>query len=121
MRTTVGAVTVFTAAFCALGVLIPGRAMVAGMIYAVVVEATLSFVPAVVNTLTATYYLRSLVFAIMPPIEITDPDVQEALGRIIGGEPVYICVLALSAMVAFFLGLASFVVTHRQYVMSETA
>ena len=42
LSANLGAICVFTAVFCAIGVLIPGRAMVAGLIYAVAVETTLS-------------------------------------------------------------------------------
>ena len=47
----------YTAIFCLLGLFVPRRAIPVGLIYAVVVEGLLSVVPAVVNELTASYYI----------------------------------------------------------------
>ncbi|MCP3919021.1 MAG: ABC transporter permease subunit [bacterium] len=58
--TTTSACFAFTGLFCLLGLLVPRRAIPVGLIYAVVVEGILSIIPALVNELTASFYLRSL-------------------------------------------------------------
>ncbi len=54
----------FNAVFALFGVMFSRRAMVIGLIWAAIFEFVLSFVPAVVNTLTVTYHLRSVVLQV---------------------------------------------------------
>jgi ABC-2 type transport system permease protein len=53
----------YTAIFGLIGLLAPRRAVPVGLIYAGVLEIALSFVPAFVNQLSVSHYLRSLAYA----------------------------------------------------------
>ncbi|MGV3482801.1 MAG: hypothetical protein ACO1RT_00135, partial [Planctomycetaceae bacterium] len=50
----------YSALFLLIGVVAPKRAMVAGILYAVIFEVTLALIPAAVNLLTVQYRLRCL-------------------------------------------------------------
>lgn len=52
----------YTAIFSLLGLLVPRRAVPVGLIYAGVLELALSFVPAFVNRLAISHYLRGLTY-----------------------------------------------------------
>lgn len=56
----IGSCCSYAAVFTLIGVIWPKRAMVFGVFYAIVVEALLSMIPAVVNLLTVQYRLRCL-------------------------------------------------------------
>lgn len=118
---TLGAVFAYTAVFTALGVVIPKRAVVVGLIYAIVFEGALSFIPAIINTLTVNYYLRSLVLRIIPVPEASPNAAAmiEELGRVVGGESLPVCALALAMITAVALAFASLFATQRQYVVME--
>ena len=97
------ATTAYTAVFGLLGLLVPRRAIPVGLIYAGVIELALSFVPAFVNQVSVSHYLRSLTYRIadLPglPVEalqfIGDASLTSSLIALIGFPLV---ALALSAV-----------------------
>lgn len=111
----ISGVLVYNAVFVLLGFIVPRRAMVLALLYAVIFEFILSFVPAMVNTFTVTYYLRSMV------VEIIDLPVIPEIERIVGGASLPGAAAALTAMVAFGLGGASWLARRREYVVADEA
>jgi ABC-type transport system involved in multi-copper enzyme maturation permease subunit len=69
----------YAAVFLLLGVIIPRRAMVAGVIYAVLIEVAAAFIPAAVNLLTIQHRLRCVL------VRCIDMDVTS-----VGRNPVYL-------------------------------
>ncbi len=116
----VGACFTYTAVFCLLGLLVPRRAIPVGLIYAVVVEFFLASVPALVNELTASYYLRSLAWHIagnpFPP-EIAE-DFEE-VRPIISGATAPDAVLALGIIAVVALTVSGWVIHRRQWPLTE--
>lgn len=119
--TVVGACFAYTAIFALLGLIVPRRAIPVGLIYAVVVEVGLSFVPALVNEITASYYLRSLAFHVADlPLEqfLDDAALRNAL-RIFGGATMLGSVTALVAIPLLALGLSALLVHRREWPLTE--
>lgn len=118
---TTGACFTYTAIFCLLGLFVPRRAIPVGLIYAVVVEYVLSSVPALVNELTASYYLRSMAWRIAEVDLPSNREMREFHEQI---EPflfvdVPTALLALSLITLGTL-LASAVIIHRrQWPLTE--
>lgn len=110
---TLGAAAVYNAIFAALGTVFLKRAMVIGLIYAVIIEGFLSFVPAVINNLTATYYLRSVV------IQVYGGRVSRDLTDMVGDASLSFSLAVLTLMVLLALGAACLVATQREYVVTE--
>ena len=110
---TFGGALAYTAIFGALGIILPKRAEVAGLIYAVLMECMLSFVPAVVNTLTVTYYLRSLV------VRIAGLEIPSELDRIVGAESILTCMGILTLMTAIYVALTSLIASSREFATAD--
>ena len=111
----------FTAVFCLLGLFVPRRAIPVGLIYAVVVEFLLSSVPAIVNELTASYYLRSLTWHIADiplPASIED-DFNREVAPFIAGVDTSTAVLALGVITLVALSLSALVIHRRQWPLTE--
>ena len=108
-----GAVLCYTAIFILFGFLAPRRAMVVALLYGVVFEFLLSFVPAMINTITATYYLRSLV------VNVLQLEVPVEIARIVGGATTPAALGTLSATILVALALASWLAARREYVLAE--
>jgi len=110
---TVAAVLAYNAIFAVFGFLIPSRAMIVTLMYAVVFEFILGLVPAVINTLTVTYYLRSLA------LRLTDLEVPEEVMRIVGDATLSTSLSVLGGMTLGGLVLASWLAAHREYIVTE--
>jgi len=108
-----GAVLAYTAVFAAIGTLFRNRPLVVGILYVVVVEGVLSFVPALINTVTVTYYLRSVV---VRALGLTLPP---ELARLVGGASLLEAVAVLLGIAAAALALAAAVVTRREYSVAD--
>ncbi|MFH0947311.1 MAG: ABC transporter permease subunit [Planctomycetota bacterium] len=112
---TTGALLAYTAIFILAGFLIPRRAMIIAILYAVVFELILSFMPALVNRLTVTYYLRSLV------AEMLEIPIPHEVARIIGGASPQASLIALLAITLFALAISSLLAAHKEYVIHDQA
>lgn len=110
---TVASLAAYNAIYALIGALVPRRAMVLCMLYSGIVEFALSFAPLTINHATASYFLRSLAFAIsglpLPP---------EA-GPFLGGTEILPAVFGLIAVTGTALAAAMIVVTRREFVMIE--
>jgi ABC-type transport system involved in multi-copper enzyme maturation permease subunit len=113
LATVVAALLAYTAIFCLLGLVVPRRAIPAGLIYAVLVEVVLSFVPAVANEIAVSHYLRSL--ALQLSGRTLPPEVQEVFTPV----PLGTCVLALAVFPTAFLGLSALLVHRREWPLTE--
>jgi ABC-type transport system involved in multi-copper enzyme maturation permease subunit len=110
-------VVAYTAFFTMLGVIAPSKAMIVGVL-AAMVEAALSLVPAVVNLLTISYYLRSLVY---PDFKSSLPtnqadEITRALSRVIGDASTFEAIGALLLITAACLGIACYVVRRKVFI-----
>lgn len=112
---SVGAVLAYSAVFILIGFLIPRRAMVVGLLYGIVFEFVLSFAPALVNEITVTYYLRSLVAGLL------DLPIPREIARIVGGASVTGAIASLALIAAVCLALASLLAAQREYLIKDEA
>lgn len=110
---TTAAVLAYTAVFGAIGIVFHRRPMIVGLIYAVVFEVLLSFIPAVVNTLTVTYYLRSLV------VRTITGEVPLELARVVGGADLTTSGLVLAGITGVALAFSCIVSERREYALTE--
>jgi ABC-type transport system involved in multi-copper enzyme maturation permease subunit len=111
----------FTALFCLLGLFVPRRAIPVGLLYAVVVEGFLSVVPAVVNELTVSYYLRSLGWYIADvplPAEAVE-EFEREVAPLIAGADVQTALLALGLIALVTLSVSAWVIHRRQWPLTE--
>ncbi|HEX7901302.1 MAG TPA: hypothetical protein VF950_26320 [Planctomycetota bacterium] len=108
-----GAVTAYTAVFALIGTLFRNRPLVVGILYAFVVEGVLSFIPALINTITVTYYLRSVV------VRALGLELPADLARLVGGASLLESSAVLLGIAAAALTLASAVVTRREYSVAD--
>jgi len=109
----IGGILAYNAVFVLLGFLAPKRAMVLALIYGVVFEFILSFVPALVNEATITYYLRSLV------VGIVQLEVPQEIARIVGGASLTTSILALACTTTLALGISSLLASRREYPITD--
>lgn len=109
---TAGALLCYGAIFILFGFLAPRRAMVLALLYGVIFEFVLSMVPAMVNTATVTYYLRSLV------VEALQLDLPAKLARVVGGASLTTSLCVLLLMIVVPLALASRLAARREYVIA---
>ncbi len=112
---SLAAIIAYNAIFLLFGFLIPRRAMIAALLYGVFFEFILSFVPAMVNQLTVTYYLRSIVTGIM------QVEVPREISRIVGGSSIPFSLLALLIIVSISLLLASILAARKEFVIKDEA
>ncbi len=87
--------------------------MITALLYGLIFELVLSFIPALVNQFTITYYLRSLV------VEMLDLEVPHEIARIVGGASIPMALTALTAIVVVTLTLSSSLASRREYVMKD--
>ena len=111
---TIASLCTYGAVFVLLGILVPARAMVLGLIF-VLVEFGLSFVPAALNTITVTYYLRSLA------VQLSKIEVPVPAQRMVGGASLGGSCLVLGLMIGGALALACWFVSRREYIVSRNA
>lgn len=104
----------YTGIFGLLGLLAPRRAVPVGLIYAGVLEIALSFVPAFVNQLSVSHYLRSLAYPLsgqsgLPP---------EALA-FVGDTGPWTSLAALFAFPLVALGLSALLLELREWPLTD--
>ena len=104
----------YAAVFLLIGVIAPKRAMVAGILYAVVFEAAAALIPAAVNLFTIQYRLRCILVRWM------DMDVDSARGNPVfvayfGEESAAWHVAVLLAMTVAYLVAAALLLRFREF------
>ena len=90
-------------------------------IYAVVVEGILSIIPAVVNELTVSYYLRSLGWTIadLPlPAEAVE-DFEREVAPLVVGADVQTALFALAMISLVTLSLSAWIIHRREWPLTE--
>jgi ABC-type transport system involved in multi-copper enzyme maturation permease subunit len=110
---TSASVCAYNAVFLIFGVAFPRRALVVCLLYAGSFEFLVSFVPAVINTVTVNYYLRSLT------VRIVGLEIPSEAARVVGEASLAGSGAALGAITALALALACLVASRREYLMSE--
>ncbi len=115
---SVAAVLAYNALFILIGYLIPSRAMVVAVIY-IILEAFLSFIPALINRFTITYYIRSIAIGLSDVVDMTD--LPEEAEIIIGNASLGSSFLIVGVIIALGLGFASLLAAQREYVVTEKA
>ena len=113
LATVFAACLAYTAIFALLGIVLPRRAMTIGLIYAVIVEFLLSLVPAVVNEMTVSHYLRSLAY------HIAGLDLPPEAMAIIGDASPTRAVVALVVIPLGALLLSAIVIHKREWPLTE--
>lgn len=113
LATVFAACFCYTAIFALLGIALPRRAITLGLIYAVVVEFFLSLVPALVNEITASYYLRALAY------HIADIELPEEVMIVIGDASASTAVAAVIAIPALAMLLSAVIIHRREWPLTE--
>jgi ABC-2 type transport system permease protein len=111
----------YTAIFALIGLLAPRRAVPVGLIYAGVLEIALSFVPAFVNQLSVSHYLRSLAYSMWRPEHLPAEAkrfLEQALS-FVGDTGPWASVLALLAFPAVALALSAALLELREYPLTD--
>jgi ABC-2 type transport system permease protein len=103
----------YTAIFALLGLLVPRRAIPAGLIYAAVVEVLLSWVPALANELAVSHYLRSLSLHLSG--RTLPPEVLEFVRPV----PLAQCLVALAVIPTLALCASALLVHRREWPLTE--
>jgi ABC-type transport system involved in multi-copper enzyme maturation permease subunit len=107
----------YAAVYLLIGTLFPKRSMVIAVAYTLIFELIISFVPALINTFTVQYRIRTLLFlwSDMPPI---DDDVNSLLA-FIGEPPAWEHVVVLLAYTMTLLVLAVGAVRGREFSTAD--
>jgi ABC-type transport system involved in multi-copper enzyme maturation permease subunit len=100
------------ALFSLLGVLFQRRVMVIAFVYAILVEAVLGWIPAVINKFTAAYHLRSLLIQWLD-FPITEPIRSSQL--LSDGTPAWVHVTCLLGGAAVLLTVSCWRISRCQY------
>ena len=103
----------YTAVFGLLGLALPRRAITVGLIYAVVVEYLLSLVPALVNEMTVSYYLRALAY------HVADVSLPSDVEFLLGSASLTTAILALLLIPLGALGLSAALIHRREWPLTE--
>ncbi len=111
-----GACLAYTAVFSLLGLLVPRRAIPIGIIYGIVFEVFLSFVPAVINELTCSYYLRSLGFNLASDITLPQ-DVLEVMTMTTA--PPGRAIAAILLIATLTLSVSAWLIHRREWPLTE--
>lgn len=103
----------YTAIFALLGLALPRRAITVGLIYAVVFEFMLSMVPALINEITVSHYIRSMTqhIAEVPLPEEAAPLIGDASAMVSGAA------VLLIPLGAFLL--SALVIHKREWPLTE--
>ncbi|MEM0925681.1 MAG: hypothetical protein AAGJ83_06570 [Planctomycetota bacterium] len=105
---------VHAALYVLIGVLFYRRTMVAAVMYTVIVEYVVSFIPALVNRFTINYRLRGLLADWMEW-----EDARSNAEAVFGNEPASTHLLMMAIMTVILLVAALFVVRRTDYAMSQ--
>ena len=111
-------IVAYSAVYTMLGVFVPHKALVFGVLFAAV-EFVLSLVPAIINTLTIVYYVRSLAFAEIISLDQMSNDdaaLANTISRVMGDASTLEAIGALLLGTAICLGIACYTVTKRAYI-----
>lgn len=110
----------YTAVFGLIGLLVPRRAVPVGLIYAGILEIALSFVPAFVNRLAISHYLRSLAYhlADMPLLLRGERISIEAL-QFLGDTGPWASALTLIAFPLVALGISGTLLELREWALTD--
>lgn len=100
------------ALFAFLGVMFQRRIMVIAFIYAILVEAVLGWIPAVINKFTVAYRLRSLLFQWL---ELPIPPGMQSSQLFTDGTSAWVHVACLVGGSLVLLGIASWRIGQAQY------
>jgi uncharacterized membrane protein YbhN (UPF0104 family) len=103
------------ALFAIPAVIVPKRALVASVAVAFVVEYLAGFLPAVVNQLTVSLRLRSLLVRWMSWQRQLPPE----LDLLIDTQPAAVQIMALLSLTAVLLFAASIILSRRQFPPAE--
>jgi len=111
----------YTALFCLLGLFVPRRAIPVGLIYAVIVEGVLSIVPALVNELTVSYYMRSLAWHIadLPLRADAAKDFEKSVAPLVAGADAQTAICALVMISVVTMALSALVIQRREWPLTE--
>ena len=107
----------YAAIFLLLGVIYPRRAMVMSVVYTLLFELVISFIPAVINKITIQYRLRALAvkWSDLPFAPGSEKDVMS----IIGNEPPWMHVTILCALTLVLLSLSVAIIRWREFATSS--
>lgn len=108
-----GATIAYNAVFALCGLISSRRAMILGIGYAVAFEFVLSFVPAVVNTMTVTYYLRSVV------VRASGVELPNELLRIVGDASILGSLAFPVGLAAIALVATSLIASRREFSIGD--
>jgi len=111
--TVVAASFAYTAIFALLGLAVPRRAITVGLIYAVIVEYLLSFIPALVNEMTVSYYLRALAY------HVADVTVPSDVEFLLGSASLTTAILALVLIPTGALFVSAALIHRREWPLTE--
>ncbi len=105
--TTLFACPAYAAAYLLIGVLFPQRAMVLAVVYSLIFEVAISWIPALVNQLTVQWRLRSLLcywgdIEFPPQMDFATP-------------PAWVHVLVLFIYPIALLAISVFIIRHREF------
>ena len=114
--TIYGGCLAYTAIFSLLGLLVPRRAIPMGILYGVLFEFALSFVPAVINELTTSFYLRSLALRIVGDIDLPR-DLADRLALTTTSADRAVVAIALLTIVT--LAASCLLIHRREWPLSE--
>ena len=106
-------IAVCTSIFFLISVFFRKRPMVVGVIYGMV-EFALSFIPALISTMTATYFLRSIVACVFN-LHLRREEVE----RLVGAASVPVAVLTLLGITVGAMALGCWLITKREQVIVE--
>ncbi|MDZ4657526.1 MAG: hypothetical protein SH868_08085 [Bythopirellula sp.] len=115
-RITMLSCPAYAALYLLLGTLFPKRSMVTAVAYTLIFELIISFVPALINTFTVQYRIRTLVF--LWGDMTTDPEMNSLL-TFIGEPPAWEHVAVLVAYTLVLLAAAVGVVRGREFSNTE--
>ena len=116
--TIFAAILAYTAIFCLFGLVVPRRAIPIGILYGFTFEVFLASVPAVINVITVSHYLRSLALRIADiPV---DEDLSEVLAITAGASPLR-AVTAISCLALLTLCLSGLLIHRREWPLNEEA
>ncbi len=110
----------YSAVFLLIGVIAPRRAMVVGIMYALVFEVAFALIPAAVNLLTIQYRLRCLMIRWLD-LDLPRMRSSPILGSYLGDESAAWHVAILFAMTAGYLLAAAIVLRYREFTSAAEA
>ena len=122
MKTSVLAIFAYGAVFTLLGLIVPRRAIIAGLVIGMG-EFITALIPSVAKAFTVTYYLRALNFAdlrgLFNPFSLMQlgPDFAKGMNAV---SPLR-AYATLAAIAAIALALACFLLHRREYSVTEKA